>query len=163
MGRTNKYPDQFRKDALELVKSSGRSIAEVARSLGIGEGTLWNWVRAARDADTRAADPDALSEAERDEVRRLRREDVELRPDPEPPRGRAGAARNARFPGLAGMSRPTRPCFRAVPACFELRCDCTRPREIVAVKSRLGGEKANFISLASYAWFFGNIPQARRR
>ena len=33
MGRPNKYPDQFRKDALELVKTSERPIAEVARSL----------------------------------------------------------------------------------------------------------------------------------
>jgi len=48
MGRPNKYRDQFRKDALDLVKTSGRPIAEVARSLGIAEGTLWNWVRAGR-------------------------------------------------------------------------------------------------------------------
>lgn len=43
MGRPNKYPDRFRKDALELVRTSERPIAEVARSLGIAEGTLWNW------------------------------------------------------------------------------------------------------------------------
>lgn len=83
MGRPNKYPDQFRKDALELVKSSKRPIAEVARSLGIAEGTLWNWVRAARDADVRGADPDALTESERDELRRLRRENIELQTDKE--------------------------------------------------------------------------------
>ena len=83
MGRPNKYPEQFRRDALELVKSSGRPIAEVARSLGIAEGTLWNWVRAAREADVRAADPDALSESERDELRRLRKEVIELRTDKE--------------------------------------------------------------------------------
>ncbi len=34
MGRSNKYPDQFRKDELELVKTAGRPIAEVARSRG---------------------------------------------------------------------------------------------------------------------------------
>ena len=55
----------------------------VARSLGISEGTLWNWVRATRDAAERAADPDALSESERDELRRLRKENVELRTDKE--------------------------------------------------------------------------------
>jgi transposase-like protein len=58
MGRPNKYPDQFRKDALELVRTSQRPTAEVARSLGIAEGTLWNWVRAERDASIRAADPE---------------------------------------------------------------------------------------------------------
>jgi transposase len=83
MGRPTKYPDQFRKDALELVRTSGRSIAEVARSLGIAEGTLWNWVRAARDADERALDPDALTESERDELRRLRKEVIELQTDKE--------------------------------------------------------------------------------
>lgn len=55
MGRPAKYPAQFRRDALELVRSSGRPIAEVARSLGISEGTLWNWVQADRAASARAA------------------------------------------------------------------------------------------------------------
>ena len=40
MGRLNKNPDQYRRDALKLVESSGRPIADVARSLGIAEGTL---------------------------------------------------------------------------------------------------------------------------
>ena len=83
MGRPSKYPDQFRRDALALVESSGRPIADVARSLDIAEGTLWNWVKAAREASERAADPDALSESERDELRRLRKENLELRTDTE--------------------------------------------------------------------------------
>jgi transposase len=83
MGRPNKYPEQFRQDALELVANSGRPIAEVARSLGIAEGTLWNWVKAARKAQDREGDPDALSESEQDELRRLRKENAELRTDKE--------------------------------------------------------------------------------
>lgn len=83
MGRPQKYPDQFRRDALKLVESSGRPIADVARSLGIAEGTLWNWVRASRAATERAGDPDALSESEREELRRLRKENLELRTDTE--------------------------------------------------------------------------------
>jgi transposase len=83
MGRPNKYPDQFRRDALELVRTSQRSTADVARSLGIAEGTLWNWVRAERDANARADDPDALSESERDELKRLRKENIELQTDKE--------------------------------------------------------------------------------
>jgi len=83
MGRPNKYPDQFRRDALELVRTSQRPTAEVARSLGIAEGTLWNWVRAERDANARADDPDALSESERDELKRLRKENIELQTDKE--------------------------------------------------------------------------------
>jgi hypothetical protein len=45
-------------------------VAEVARSLEVAEGTLWNWMKADREAAERAADPNALSESERDELRR---------------------------------------------------------------------------------------------
>jgi transposase len=34
---------------------------------------LWNWVKADREANERAADPNALSESERDELKRLRK------------------------------------------------------------------------------------------
>lgn len=37
------------------------------------EGTLWNWVKLDRGATERASDPDALSESERDELKRLRK------------------------------------------------------------------------------------------
>lgn len=83
MGRPAKYPDQFRRDAVELVETSGRSIAEVARSLSISEGTLWNWVRDARAKRDRDGDPEALSESERAELQRLRKEVIELRTDKE--------------------------------------------------------------------------------
>lgn len=73
MGRPAKYPAEFRREAVALVKSSGRPVAEVARSLEIAEGTLWNWMKADREAGERAKDPNALSESERDELRRLRR------------------------------------------------------------------------------------------
>ena len=73
MGRPAKYPPEFRREALALVRSSGRPVAEVARSLEIAEGTLWNWVKAERDAAERDADPDALSESERVELARLRK------------------------------------------------------------------------------------------
>ena len=69
MGRPAKYPAEFRREAIALVKSSGRPVAEVARSLEIAEGTLWNWVKADREATERASDPNALSESERDELK----------------------------------------------------------------------------------------------
>ncbi|MCA9564783.1 MAG: transposase, partial [Myxococcales bacterium] len=96
--------------ALELVKSSGRPVAEVARSLNIAEGTLWNWMKAARDAEARAGDPDAVSESERDELRRLRRE------NPKSARKRSGQGRRSRSRGSAGRSgsrlgaKPTPTC-----------------------------------------------------
>lgn len=73
MGRPAKYPPEFRREAIAVVKSSGRGVAEVARSLEIAEGTLWNWVKIDREALERAADPEALSESEREELKRLRK------------------------------------------------------------------------------------------
>jgi hypothetical protein len=56
MGRPGKYPVEFRRAAIELVRSSGRPVAEVPRSLDIAEGALWNWVKADRET-RRPADP----------------------------------------------------------------------------------------------------------
>jgi transposase len=83
MGRPSKYPDEFRREAVELVRSSGRSMADVARSLGISDATLGNWVSADREARARAADPRALDADEREELKRLRKEVAELRVDRE--------------------------------------------------------------------------------
>ena len=83
MARPSKYPPEFRREAVELVKTSDRPRVEVARSLGISDSTLANWMADERDALTRAADPNGLSETERDELRRLRKENVELRTDRE--------------------------------------------------------------------------------
>ena len=73
MGRPAKYPPEFRREAIALVRSSGRPVAEVARSLEIAEGTLWNWVKADREAAERGSDPEAVSESEREELKRLRK------------------------------------------------------------------------------------------
>ena len=83
MGRPAKYPPEFRREAVELVRSSGRPVVEVARSLGVTDSTLHNWLKADRDARARAADPDGLSESERQELQRLRKENVDLRIDRE--------------------------------------------------------------------------------
>lgn len=64
-------------------ETSGRPRVEVARSLGISDNTLRNWVQADRDARSRVEDPDGLSESEREELSRLRRENAELRLDRE--------------------------------------------------------------------------------
>ena len=83
MGHPSKYTSEFRWEALELVRPSGRPIVEVARSLGTNDGTLGNWVKVDREARQRAADPAALSESEREELARLRKEVTELRVDRE--------------------------------------------------------------------------------
>lgn len=83
MARPSKYPPEFRREAIELVKTSGRPRVEIARSLGISDSTLANWMQDDRDALARAADPDGLSMTEREELRSLRKEVIDLRTDRE--------------------------------------------------------------------------------
>ena len=49
MGRPLKCTSEFRNEALELVRSSGRPMAEVARLSGMSSQTLGNWVKADRE------------------------------------------------------------------------------------------------------------------
>lgn len=83
MGRSSKYPAEFRREAVELVRTSDRPRVEIARSLGISDSTLSNWVVADRERQERNADPEALTESERVELRRLRRENAQLQMDME--------------------------------------------------------------------------------
>ena len=83
MGRPSKYPPEFRREAVELVRTSGRPRVEIARSLGISDNTLANWVTADRERRERDRDPEALTESERVELRRLRRENAQLQMDME--------------------------------------------------------------------------------
>lgn len=78
MGRPNKYPEEFRREAVELYRSSDRSRAEVAKSLGISDGSLASWVKQARSEDAGGLDTD-----ERAELERLRKENRELKMDRE--------------------------------------------------------------------------------
>src|SRR5437763_8416691 len=66
-----KFDQDFKAGAVRLVRETGKPIAQVARDLGINEGTLGNWV----NADKRRRDGNgALAEDERAELARLRRE-----------------------------------------------------------------------------------------
>ena len=47
-----KYTAEYRSHAVELVRESGKPIAEVARDLGVNEGTLANWVNRSRQLRT---------------------------------------------------------------------------------------------------------------
>ena len=79
-----RFSPQFKAEAVQMVIETGKPVAEVARDLGIHDGTLGNWVNAYRRAHP---EPDApLSPVERvrvteleDEVRRLRLENEFLK------------------------------------------------------------------------------------
>ncbi|GAB7040387.1 transposase [Catenuloplanes niger JCM 9533] len=62
---------------MKLVIDSSRPIAVVARELGIGEGTLGNWVNTYRREH--AGDEPPLNISERERLRQLEREARELR------------------------------------------------------------------------------------
>src|SRR5258708_6211638 len=77
MGRPKKYPDELVQRGVRLVMESGRPVAHVAADLGIHSETLRKRVRQA-EADS-GARPDLPTTAEREEIRRLRAENFELR------------------------------------------------------------------------------------
>jgi transposase len=71
-----RFDREFRAGAVRIVRETGKPIAQVARDLGINEGTLGNWVNA--DRRIRGDGVGGLSEDERVELARLRRENAEL-------------------------------------------------------------------------------------
>ena len=79
MGRPAKYPEEFRREAVELYRQSDRSRAKVAKSLGIADGSLATWVKSSERDDA----PGALDATERAELERLRTENKDLRMDRE--------------------------------------------------------------------------------
>jgi len=72
-----KFDQDFKEGAVRLVRETGKPIAQVARELGIHDGTLGNWVNAERRR--REGGGGTLGEDERAELVRLRKQCAELR------------------------------------------------------------------------------------
>ena len=82
--RRRRFSPQFKAEAVQMVLETGRPIAEVARDLGIHDGTLGNWVNGWRREHPEPDQP--LTPMERahvkeleDEIRRLRMENEFLK------------------------------------------------------------------------------------
>lgn len=79
MGRPSKYPEEFRREAVQLYRSSDRPRRQIAESLGISDTSLAKWVKEYE----RSSEPGALDADERAELARLRKENSDLRMDRE--------------------------------------------------------------------------------
>lgn len=70
------YPPEFRREAVRLVRESGKTMTQIAADLGVSLESLRHWVRR---YEIDAGEREGLTTAERDELRRLRRENRVLR------------------------------------------------------------------------------------
>jgi transposase len=70
------FPPEYKAEVVELIRTTGKTVGQVARELDLTETAVREWVkRADLDAGRRT---DGLTIAERDELRRLRRENRDL-------------------------------------------------------------------------------------
>jgi transposase len=101
------YTDQYKEEALELWRASGRSAAKVAAELGIRPPLLYRWARLEREPNAAKGGPKLKRSVEEleAEIRRLRQENAKLLEQREvlkkslgilsevPPRGMPGSNR----------------------------------------------------------------------
>jgi transposase len=81
MGSTRRaFTEEYKEQAVAFVIEGNRSVADVARNIGVHEMTLGKWVKRERDSRREQVAPDAeLSESERAELIRLRAELKDVR------------------------------------------------------------------------------------
>ena len=70
------YPEEFRREAVELVRLNEKPLVQIAKDLGVSDMTLRNWIK---QADVDAGKRAGLTSDEREELRALRRENRTLR------------------------------------------------------------------------------------
>lgn len=73
------YPQEFKEEAVALVKEQGYSVPEAAKSLGIASNILYRW----KDKVEQKKEGEYLAEDERSELQRLRKENKQLRMEKE--------------------------------------------------------------------------------
>lgn len=73
------YPKEFKDEAVALVLEQGYSVPEAAKSLGVAANMLYRW----KDLHAQQVEGKVLAEDEREELKRLRKENKELRMEKE--------------------------------------------------------------------------------
>ena len=75
MNIRRKYDDEFKRDAVRLLMSSGRTVKDVAQELGIERGILGRWrLKYLKKLDEEAATTGITPSDMEKEIRRLRKE-----------------------------------------------------------------------------------------
>ena len=78
-----KYDKQFKEEAVKLVTDGGRSVVDVARSLGIHENLLRTWKRKHEEDPAGSFPGKGHQKPQDEELRRLQRENASLKEDKE--------------------------------------------------------------------------------
>lgn len=71
--KRKQYTEEFKTEAVRLVRESGKPVAQVARELGLSANVLYRWSGEEHQAQSAGTTRAALK-AEREELVRLRRE-----------------------------------------------------------------------------------------
>ena len=67
-----RFTAEFKAEAVRLLATSGKSVAQISRELGVNEQSLYRWKRQATSSDGNGVEPGHFGQQE--EIRRLRRE-----------------------------------------------------------------------------------------
>ena len=80
-GARPSYPPEFKREAVRLVRSSpNRSVARIARELGVSDNSLRGWIK---QFEIDQGEREGLTTEEREELRKLRKENKVLRQERE--------------------------------------------------------------------------------
>jgi putative transposase len=122
MSAPRKYPNELRERAVRLVLESGRPIAHIAQDLGVHREALRQWVRQAEADQGRRTDRPTT--AEHEELKRLRKENAELRRANEILKAASTFSRRSSTvpgPGMTRMIDALRGRFGVEPICRVLQ------------------------------------------
>jgi transposase len=90
------YPKEFRDDVVAVARQGQSSLKQVAKDFGISEGSLANWMKQADIEDGRRP---GLTDADRDELRELKKRNRLLEQENEVLRRAAAYLSQANLPG----------------------------------------------------------------